>query len=317
MAGILDSKERIMDLVVTPEGKRQINGGRFIMEYATLTDVGAFYSGEMQPDGSEVADDAGARIHFEAAVRYQDVVVPELEDGIVMRPLRTSDVTLSGQSFLSGSFHVDAVTYQNVLTGSTLLVESERALRGIGTNFRDLRILATEDPFSDDSGFELVPKQMQFKLGSTWNKADAEGMMDLEEAPSVFADKHFTHLPNFDFLPPINLERDADGDAVPLADYPSFAGTQRSYGWGDVQRDLRNKQRYELGFERTSRDNNLMSQVFEVGPSGVQKLTIVDFGEFDDGNIETKPSRVFFIGRMLRDSNGTETFVKIFTVIAE
>jgi hypothetical protein len=317
MAGILDSKERIIDLVVTPEGRRQMNGGRFVMEYATLTDVGSFYSGDPQPDGSEVADDAGARIHFEAVTRYQDVVVPELEDGIVMRPLRTSDVTLSGRSFLSGSSHDAALTYQNVLTGSALLEESERALRGIGTNFRDLRVLATEDPFSDNEGFRVTPNEIEFNRGSTWNRAGESGILDLEEAPSVFADKHFTHLPNFQYLPPVNVARDTEGNAIPLADYPSFLPPNASYGWAEIQRDLIGRQSSTVGFPNTSRDNNLMGQAFEVGPSGVEKLTVVDFGEFDDDDISTRPSRVFFVGKMLRDASGTETFVKIFTLIAE
>jgi hypothetical protein len=317
MAGILDSKERIIDLVVTPEGKRQINGGRFVMEYATLTDVGAFYSGQAQSDGSEVADDAGSRIHFEAVARYQDVVVPELEDGIVMRPLRTADITLSGRSFLSGSSHDAAVTYQNVLSGSALLEESERALRGIGTNFRDLRVLATEDPFSDNEGFRVTPDELEFSRGSTWNRAGSNGILDLEEAPSVFADKHFTHLPNFQYLPPINVARGSEGNEIPLADYPSFLSPNADYDWPEIQRDLIEKQNAMIGFPNTSRDNNLMGQVFEVGSSGVEKLTVVDFGEFDDNEIDSKPVRVFFVGKMLRDASGTETFVKIFTMVAE
>jgi hypothetical protein len=317
MAGILDSKERIMDLVVTPEGKRQINGGRFIMEYATLTDIGAFYSGEMQPDGSEVADDAGARIHFEAVARYQDVVVPELEEGIVMRPLRTSDVTLLGRSFLSGSNHVDAATYQNVLTGPLLPKETDRALRGIGTNFRDLMVLATEDPFSDNEGFRVTPNEAEFSKGSTWNLAGPSGVLDIEEAPSVFASKHFTHLPNFDYLPPVNVATDVDGNAVPLADYPFFLPPNAGYGWAEILKDISDKQSVTVGFPNTSRDNNLLGQMFEVGFNGVEKLTIVDFGEFDDGRVESKPIRVFFVGKMLRDAIGTETFVKIFTIIAE
>jgi hypothetical protein len=317
VAGILDSKERIIDLVVTPEGRRQMNGGRFVMEYATLTDVGSFYSGDPQPDGSEVADDAGARIHFEAVARYQDVVVSELEDGIVMRPLRTSDVTLSGRSFLSGSSHDAALTYQNVLTGSALLEESERALRGIGTNFRDLRVLATEDPFSDNEGFRVTPNEIEFGFVDVWNRTGESGILDLEEAPSIFADKHFTHLPNFQYLPPVNVSKNNNNVAVPLADYSSFLPTNLSYGWQEILRDLRSRQNVTVGFPNTSRDNNLMGQFFEVTQSGVEKLTVVDFGEFEDGSVESKPHRVFFVGKMLRDASGTETFVKIFTLIAE
>ena len=103
MAGILNNKERIMDFLVTKEGRRQAASGQLMIRYATFTDHHTFY----RASGSNgVAEDATDRIYFEATSRYQDVVVPELEPGTtsISRPFRTEDFSISGKTIASGTF---------------------------------------------------------------------------------------------------------------------------------------------------------------------------------------------------------------------
>ena len=42
MAGILNNKTRIMDVIVTAEGKRQLGRGNFRPEFASFSDKNAF-----------------------------------------------------------------------------------------------------------------------------------------------------------------------------------------------------------------------------------------------------------------------------------
>ena len=58
MAGILDSKRRVMDILITDEGKRQASMGELKINYATFTDMHAFYREAKSADS--VADDASA-----------------------------------------------------------------------------------------------------------------------------------------------------------------------------------------------------------------------------------------------------------------
>jgi hypothetical protein len=317
MAGILNNKERIIDFIITSEGKKLINSGNFIIDYATLTDLSAFYSGIEQADGSFVVDDSIDKIQFEAVDRFQDIIVPELEEGVTTRTLRTAEGILSGKSFQSGSIIINNAPYYNVLTGSLVINESDKLLRGIGNNFKDQKILATEDPFSDSSDFKLSASEASFKIGKTWNKADENGQINLEESPSIYADKHFSHLPNFKYLPPINVTKDSEDNDIPLADYPAFIPENNVYEWGEIIRDLINKQSFDLKFIENSRDGNILGQAFEINNNGIEKLTIIDYGEFDDGEINSEPIRVFFIGKILKDINGTENFIKLFTLTTE
>ena len=99
MAGILNSKERIIDFIMTEEGKRQASSGQMKIEFASFTDRHTFYevsssAGSGDPIGLPgVAEDASSRIFFEATNRYQDVIVPELEGGDSLRPFKTSEFT--------------------------------------------------------------------------------------------------------------------------------------------------------------------------------------------------------------------------------
>jgi hypothetical protein len=68
-------------------------------------------------------------------------------------------------------------------------------------------------------------------------------------------------------------------------------------------------------FTDTSRDNNLIGQLFEYSSVGIEKLSIVDFGEFGDDDPFSPGKRVFFLGKIRKDSNGTETFMNIFTMV--
>ena len=76
MAGILNKKQRIMDVLITGNGKRQIADGTFNIKYASFSDHGVFY----RDDGNGVADDAGSRIMFEAYHSNADTIIPEINN---------------------------------------------------------------------------------------------------------------------------------------------------------------------------------------------------------------------------------------------
>ena len=54
MAGMLNQKQRIMDVIITNNGRRQIADGTFEIKYASFSDHGVFY----RDDGQGIADDA-------------------------------------------------------------------------------------------------------------------------------------------------------------------------------------------------------------------------------------------------------------------
>ena len=315
MAGILDTKERLFDFIVTEEGRRQATAGQMKFQFATLTDTHTFYAASGSQE-SDVAEDASDRIYFEATNKYQDVIVPELEPGNSMRPFRTSDFSISGKQIASGTFNVGFTTKVTNLTGSKLQNNVGRALDGIGQNFTNLQLLATEDPFALSSKFGLNPVTSSFHV---WDDMPTEkssnGRVDLSSAPSLFADRRFSHFINFEYLPPKNVDS-STGPGAPLGNYAKL-NEEPDKTYDEFIARLKNMQYQEVNFSDTSRDNNVVGQFFEVNNLGIEKLSIVDHGEFPDTDPLKSSHRVFFIGKLLRDNTGTETFLNIFTVVFE
>ena len=314
MAGILDSKERMIDFVITDEGKRQASTGQMKFEYASFTDLHTFYavSGALEPD---VAEDASSRIFFEAGDRYQDVIVPELEAGNSLRPLRTVDFDFGGKVVASGTVRVGHRKKTNVLTGSEIINISEKALSGITRNYNDLRILSTEDPFANTVGFELSQMTGSFFY---WNNMPmgrgAGDNVSLEASESLFSDRRFAHYANFKYLPPVNIPIVGDPNGKPIGLYPRL-NEPEIMSLNDLMDSVEDSQSLTIEFTDTSRENNLVGQMFEFSSAGVEKLSIIDFGEFGDDDPFSPGKRVFFVGKLYRDANGTETFMNIFTMV--
>ena len=317
MAGILNNKERLIDFIITEEGKRQATAGQMKFQFVTFTDMHTFYesSGSLEPD---VAEDASDRIFFEAYGKYQDVIVPELEPGNSMRPFRTSDFSIAGQEVASGTFSVGYSTQATQLTGSALQNDVGRAIHGIGQNFENLGLLATDDPFNTTTGFSLNKTTGSFNI---WDDMPTEkspsGIVSLATAPSIFSDRRFSHFPNFKYLPPVNVDQPGGDPGAPLGNYPVLNEPIEAT-YSEFKERLRNMQSTDFTFSDTSRDNNLIGQFFEANIMGLEKLSIIDYGEFAD-NDPLKPSkRVFFVGKLLRDGvAGAETFLNIFTLVFE
>jgi hypothetical protein len=76
---------------------------------------------------------------------------------------------------------------------------------------------------------------------------------------------------------------------------------------------------------KSSKNSNLLIQIFELSnsgappSSGLKKLSVVDYGLFQDEDPTTPGKRVFFIGKTYFDKSGTRElkFANIFTVVFE
>ena len=80
MAGILDKKTRILDIVITPEGRRQMHDGEFKPVFASFTDNGTFY----EEDIASGSSDATERIFFESYGLPIDKITFEVDDSGVL-----------------------------------------------------------------------------------------------------------------------------------------------------------------------------------------------------------------------------------------
>ena len=320
MAGILDSKQRVMDFVITSEGLRQAGTGQMRINFASFTDCHTFYETSGSLEIPELADDASKRIFFETYNRYQDVIVPELEAGFSLRPFRTANFDVIGVTIASGTFQTGISTHPNILSGAQLQKNIEPMLDGITKNFDDQRIIGTFDEFSLYQELKVEPLSgtLVYHDQTDFLRAGrgAAGNVQLDFVPSIFSDRRFAHFPNFKFLPPVNLPRPGEQTSEVLGNYPNL-GERNIVNIDELEEYLAGKHSTTFQFSETSRKNNVVIQLFEQDLLGLDKLSVVDFGVFDDDEPGSRGKRVFYVGKMLRDASGAETFMCIFTVVIE
>ena len=310
MAGILDKKTRFVDTFLTDRGRQELAKGELRFSFATFSDYGTFY--ESSVENPKVAAESTGRIQFEAANRHQDLVIPEFDaDGGMLYPAAGFDLVDGQLMILTGS--------ESLIKGESLVASSSNVISDAMASFSDMRPLRSEEAVQRTTGFELSSRSKVFTINDSKPLSlQAPKEIQLENAESLWQDKRLTHVPNFQFLPPVNkvsgnklkeFERLQQPTPLFYDDLQvELEGTTNGQ-WSGVGDPAR------ITFDKTSPNNNLICQVWEVTSSSVNKLRMIDFGEFADSDPFSPGKHVFFTGKLLDDSTGDKTFLNLFTVV--
>jgi hypothetical protein len=335
MSGILDSKSRIIDTVITTEGRRQLSEGGVDIKYVSFTDGATYY----RADADTGSEDATKRLYLESCQLPQDDIVFRADDDGNLQPFRSSDdVPTAGGRILDYSFNaVSGSTFvgfsQDVITlqGAAFEDGAELLLSSSLKNFKRMMLIATRDTIFDDDGFALGPNDVTFAIHDNRPIAGAEQQTTHVSAlDSIFSDPRFSTRPNFKFLPPINKTNDTSLDRSDHREFSKlFLGWY--FPWGRTQvfgltykQTMAELAHYSMmGYERvinfdpSSRDNQLVGQFFERTANGLKKLDVVHFGNFHTGNDAAPIADIFFVGKVEVDEKGTDTFLHLFTLVFE
>lgn len=330
MSGILDSKSRVLDTIVTLEGRRQIAQGKLRIEYVSFTDSATFYAADVVSGSA----DATGRVYLEAADLPHDQIVFESDDSGRLVPFRSAGsmqvragqlITYDVVSDASGS-----AEQMHLLSGSDATNAAGELLDSSISSFQRQLLLGTRDPLFEDDGFGVGPSAVTFTITDKGpiTRPDAQ-TAHVDQLESLFQDIRLCNLPNFRYLPPINaLPPGSDLDRTDprqtaqkmLGNYKPWGRVARlSYQTLSVELDkiARAGGRQVITFDPSTRINRVIGQMFERMPTGLRKLDVIDFGTFRTGSPTTPTAHVFFAGRLLTDSVGTDTFVHLFTLVFE
>ena len=124
------------------------------------------------------------------------------------------------------------------------------------------------------------------------------------------------HLPFYKYLPPVNKPKAGFIEGEPLGYYARL-NQDAPMSYEDIMEELSDKDNVMIEYLDTSIDNNLVMQLLEVKPGGVEKLALIDCGEFPSNDPENDGIRVYFAGKVYEDGNGMQTFVNMFTIVFE
>ncbi len=328
MSGILDNKQRILDTIVTSQGKQEIAQGKFKIKYVTFTDGGTYY----KPSIVSGSEDATNRILFECSNLPQDQITFLADDSGKLIPL----LNHSPYDVTAGKIFVGSGTDITFITGSNFSSTAETLLGSSIDNFQKLLTIGSIDTIFEDAEFQLSQDNVNFIITDN-SPIDnpSQQAINISQLESFFADKHLSNIPNFRYMPPINKVYDSsldltNSDVQKQLSSPNnrnYLGTYKPLGpiktlsYDEIKVELEQATKFgnvkNIKFNPTTNKNSLAIQIFEMNSDTLFKLDVLEFGRFKSNDNLTPDRHVFFAGKVFLDDNGTHTFVKIFTLIFE
>jgi hypothetical protein len=308
--GLLDPKSRVLDVVLTEQGREALARNALKIAYYSVTDGTTFYQADLS--GSA---DATARVYSECAPDMpQDVISLLTDDTGQLTRVRSTAMTGSvyGGSVLQGAYQD-----QTILSGSAFASTAGLILSSSIDNLRNNFVIGTVDEFFEDEEFKLGPNRVDFSLSTDPDPSNVR-TANVSTLESFFQDPLLSHVPNFQYLPPVNKSRSSEVPPDALGNYSALGGNI-TMGFDDVKREMAQARNggnlRTFKFDPAPRTNNVHLQFFEQGSGGMTKLDVIDFGTYrGDGGA---PVRVLFVGKVYWDDFDVETFVRLFTVTLE
>lgn len=317
--GILDT-QRILDTVLTSEGRRQLVTGELRFSFYSFSDASAIYDHQDTTASGSFGSEDGISTPFilEASSLPQDVITLEANDAgkLSSKEFFDSDGirrTVSNGVIFNSQSQVPPMTPAFASLVSNLIGTSIQ-------NFVKQRIVASPDYREEYNDFIVNQTSISFDiLENRPIPTIPEGGIPvgaLDTTPSLFADKRLSHIPNFDYLPPVNSVKFGNSN-VPIGRYARLRPEYDS-AVVELQTELREAEqsgyKAQIRVTESSFDNKLVGQFFEVAKNGsLSKLDVIDFGEVTFPG-EQRAKRVFFVGKVFVDSNGSQTYINLFTL---
>lgn len=302
MSGILDKKSRIMDVVLTNEGRNALAKGNFAIKYYGFTDIGSLYQ-KSQATGSIERGDV---FQLESHSSPHDLITLAAdENGFI-----TSDNKMSGSVVTAGKIY--NIYSGEYLTGSAYGSIADDLIDSTEKSFKSNQFILTNDDLFETSDFNLAPSSITFD-----NYSDQVIKVDLLE--TLFEDQLLSDSVNFLYLPPINLPTDSTLDVRDesvikqnlLAEYPRL-NNPRSYTKSDLDNELKEASKAgrlkKINFNPNTRFGNINFQIFEKSNETLTKLDVIQW---------EKDKNVFFVGKTLENSFGSNAFVNLFIIQLE
>ena len=329
MSGILDNKSRVIDAILTHEGRRQLAEGTFSVNYATFTDAHVVY----EKDEDEGHVDPTKKLYLEAHNAPQDQIVFEADDSGRLSPFNT--VFAEDKNLISGKIkkletnYVSGTFSDIILSGSAFASQIEGILTSSVDNFRKLQIISTVDRLFNDDQFALSNNEINFDIKPNVDTIQMVLPTHSTLVDSLFNDEKLRNLINFRWLPPIKKIKDGDyvdkTDTIDLITKGHGLGNYPPWGqidkltFDDISIELKGYEQDSrtVYFDPTSKDNDIIAQFFEITDNEARKLDVIDYGRVynNSQNIKVATHHVFFVGKLITDDNGSDSFIHLFTLV--
>jgi len=349
--GLLSPKTRLLDTIITDEGRKQLGTGRFIPAFYSFSDAGAVYSPlDTYVTGTVPDSSVATLVTFEAFPLPQDQVSFEADDSGGLRVFGNNNYFTSSQGtvrVISGQL---IKGWENgtpeILSSSATFASVASTVLGDNTNnFRKLMILKSPDLlYTNRDEFKINNDEISFRITDNTTLAGGVTTGNLEATENLYFDRRLSHIDNFSLLPPVNKSQQ------PIGNYAgAINGNRRILTFQDLKNEFQNivvangtttqrteQQRSTVIFSETTITNRIVGQMFEMANGKVTKLDVVDFGVFlvsknspllplfpdaiptplnPDLVTATTRVHVYFVGKVITDATGNDKFINMFSLV--
>lgn len=296
MAGLLDSKTRVMDARLTSRGRDSLASGGLEVKYVSFSDIGATY----EDDGSGIAVDP-LPIGFETFSTQNDEITVTSDEFGDLNSFSGNgyEITRSGKAnqFLSS----DAVT-ELIYSGS---IES----------FDNQRLISTSNVLFEDPGLSIQPSELTFTVSDTSPFEEEPASTSIDDVETLFADKRLANSIKFRYLPPIQRTITTVGNEVELGSYADVR--EEDLTEDEILATIADLESGTLLASKYTDQHEIGIQLFESSSSGLAKLDIIRYGELSTRGESGKIRTLYFIGKVFEDGYGNPTFVNLFDLVIE
>lgn len=324
--GILDKKSRIVDTIITPIGRNNLSQGNINIRYYTLTDADSLYLSS----SNNINDrDTFKEFILETSTSFNDEIFFATNSEGKNFKFVSEDYIVSenGKVFNAGLNQVGRsthVTGSNGLVtttnedGETVTISSFSSIAGtiISSSFKSIvnKSLIRNTQNNEFNEFKLNKKEKIFYV-SNENPIRSSDIseIDVNTAEPMFFDKFVSNVDKFKFMPPVYPSNINSGGQI--GSYTDLNQTNIS-SFSDIESMLSGKQSEQFNFDKTSKDSNIVMQMFELVDTdgSLIKLDTLDFGEY---LVDNEYKKVIFCGKIFIDDYGYPTYVNLFSIVME
>jgi hypothetical protein len=330
MSGILNKKNRIIDFVITNNGRSQIENGDIRYKYATLSDKSILYTKDHEISKTNKADISNSEFNYipiEATTKLNDTINPEFD--------------LSDHFSYTNSNILDNEEVQNSVNFD-IAVNKLLTTQTLSSHLKNLSYLTTKNDINSekeitffDNGY--LNNTIDFRSNANKYKTIKSLSVSKKNIPVIALDKRFSHKTNFSILLPKDKSgndlytRDQFGKLNDLDDNNTTGYLLSSYISNNESAGVLSREKEILNIVRTlEKDNSIHKKVYELENSSsenafifemhegnllrnkLEKLSFIKIGDFYD-NMSLTTKKVYLIGKIINSRDDTKDLDLLFS----
>lgn len=296
MAGILNKKERVMDILITEFGRDAMSKGTFNPVFYSFGDSGTDYRTD---DETSISEDFSI-LAFEAYSTLSDTIIPEIEDGNAYGLTKkvSDDLYLVNGEIVSGSA---AAEYSETLGEWNI---GDYPISSIGENFDTKLIL--RDKTKED--FRIAPKEGEISTDIKSALSD-----DPEQLPSLAADIRVSNTLKVRTLPPVALNNGEFTEITKgVLSLPVRSETA-------ILEEIKMSSVHTVNIQLKGDKLELIGHVLMRKNNKIEKLAIIKVDEFTDSD-GLPSSKIYHCGKIIKNripnSDVTvTTLARVFSIV--